>query len=178
MKRTPLSILACLTLATYPISLPAAQTPQVSLIDIRPLHAWSGAPVGNVAITTANGKHLQLSKSATVQQPKVTRSGLVGWIDCSKPSEPAALNVVKGVPIGSHLILRKPDGSLITITSAKPIIEEWGFDPDGIHIVLKSRALHGPAVIERFSIQNGSKAGACLAYVSTAPTWAKPYLEQ
>jgi hypothetical protein len=85
--------------------------------------------------------------------------------------------VVKGVPIGSRLILRKLGGSLLTITSGKPIIEQWGFDPDGIHVVLKSRALHGPAVIERFTIKDGSKNGTCPAYDSTAPGWAQSFLD-
>jgi len=182
MKRFSLSLLACVMIATYTPSLQAATTPQVSLVDLHPLPGWKGDPVGNVSITKANGKHMQLTMSATAQQPKVTRSGgkngLVGWIDCSKPSEPGVLNVVNGVPIGSHLILRNPDGSLITITSGKPIIEQWGFDPDGIHVVLKSRALHGPAVIERFTIKDGFKKGACLAHDSTAPAWAQPYLDQ
>jgi hypothetical protein len=178
MKTFPLSLLACVMLATHPTSLHAASAPQVSLVDLRPLPGWKCDPVGNVSITTANRKHLQLTKSATAQQPKVTRSGLVGWIDCSKPSEPGVLNVVKGVPIGSHLILRNLDGSLMTITSGKPIIEDWGFDPDAIHVTLKSSALHGPAVIERFTIKDGSKNGACPAYDPTPPAWAKPYLDR
>lgn len=182
MKTFPLRLLACVMIATHTTSLHAAPTPQVSLVDLRPLPGWKGDPVGNVSITTANGKHLQLTKSATAQQPKVTRSGdkngLVGWIDCSKSSEPGVLNVVKGVPIGSHLILRNLDGSLMTITSGKPIIEEWGFDPDAIHLILKSRALHGLAVIERFTIKDGSKNGTCPAYDPTPPAWAKPYLDR
>lgn len=182
MKRFLLSLLACVMIATQPPSLQAATAPQVSLVDLRPLPGWKGDPIGNVSITTANGKRLQLTKSATAQKPKVSRSGgkngLVGWIDCSKPGEPAVLNVVKGVPIGSHLILRNPDDSLITITSGKPIIEEWGFDPDDIHVILKSRALHGPAVIERFTIKDGSKNGACPAYDPSAPAWAKTYLDR
>jgi hypothetical protein len=164
-------------LATDPASLPAAPTSQISLIDLHPLPGWKGAPVGNVAITTPEGKHLQLTKTSSAQQPKASTSGLVGWIDCSKPGEPAGLNVVKGVPIGSRLILRKLGGSLLTITSGKPIIEQWGFDPDGIHVVLKSRALHGPAVIERFTIKDGSKNGTCPAYDSTAPGWAQSFLD-
>ena len=86
--------------------------------------------------------------------------------------------MVDGVPIGSRLILRNPNGTRITITSVKPIIEQWGFDPDGIHVVLKSRSLHGPAVIERFTIKDGSRDGSCHAYVSTAPTWAMPYFDE
>ena len=149
MKIPQLSLLACVLLATDPAPLSAAPAPQVSLVDLRPLPGWKGDPVGNVVITTPEGKHLQLTKTSSAQQPKASPSGLVAWIDCSKPGEPEILSVVKGVPIGSRLILRNPNGSLLTIPSGKPIIEQWGFDPDGIHVVLKSRALHGPAVIER-----------------------------
>ena len=150
---------------------------QLSLSDQRTLTEWQGPPVGNVAIMTPEGKHLQLTKTATAQQPKSSKNGLVGWVDCSKFGDPAVLNLAKRVPIGSRLILRKPDASLLTITSVKPIIEQWGFDPDGIHVVLKSRALHGPAIIERFTIKERSKNGAYPAYDSTAPAWAKPYLD-
>jgi hypothetical protein len=85
--------------------------------------------------------------------------------------------MVDGVPIGSRLILRYPNGTLLTITAEKPIIEQWGFDPDGVHIVLKSRALHGPAVIERFTRQ-GVRESFCNAYDPSTHDWAKPYLER
>lgn len=178
MKTFRLSLLA---LCVLTVSLLAEQISQVTLVDLRPLPGWKGDPVGNVAITTAEGKHLQLKEERCAQQPKVSKGGLigwVGWVDCSKPGEPETIRMVKGVPIGSRLVLRRPDGSLLTISAGKPIIEEWGFDPDNIHVVLKSRALHGPAVIERFTIKNGSKAAACSAYESTAPAWAKPYLDR
>jgi hypothetical protein len=170
-------------LAIHPVSLPAAPAPQLSLVDLRPLPGWKGDPVGNVVITTPEGSRLQLTKWATGQQPKALIStntstrGLAGWVDCSKPGVPAALNVVKGVPIGSRLVLRKPNGSLLTITSEKPIIEQWGFDPDGIHVILKSRGLHGSAMIERFTL-SGVKDGSCKAYDEKAPKWAIPYLDR
>ena len=178
MKITPICLLACVLLATDPALLSAAPAPQVSLVDLRSLPGWKGYPVGNVLITTPEGKHPQLTKTATAQQPKASKNSLVGWVDCSKPGEPAILRIVKGVPIGSRLVLRKPDASLLTITSGKPIIELWGFDPDGIHVVLKSRGLHGPAAIERFTNKDGLKNGACPAYDSSAPAWAKPYLDR
>ena len=82
--------------------------------------------------------------------------------------------MVEGVPIGSCLILRNPNGTLITITAEKPIIEQWGFDRDGVHIVVKSRARHGPAVIERFTL-HGVRESFCNAYEPSPPDWAKPY---
>jgi len=125
--------------------------------------------VGNV---TLSGK--KLTSAATAQQPKANRDGWIGWIDCSEKAHPSRLLIVKGVPIGSRLILRDPNGTLITITAEKPIIEQWGFDRDGVHIVLKSRALHGPAVIERFTL-HGVREGFCNAYEHSPPDWAKPY---
>jgi hypothetical protein len=83
--------------------------------------------------------------------------------------------MVKGVPIGSRLILRNPSGVLLTIPAGKPIIEAWGFAPDGLHVVVKSRALHGPAVIERFLMKDGSKDATCSAYESHLSAWALPY---
>jgi hypothetical protein len=66
------------------------------------------------------------------------------------------------------------------ISAEKPIIEEWGFDQDGLHVVVKSRALHGLAVIERFTIKNGSKAGTCPGHDLTTPSpaWAQSFLDR
>lgn len=174
MRTASLTLLALVVLTT---SLLAEGVPQITLVDLRPLSGWKGDPVGNVAITTDEGKHLQLTTTATAQQPKASISGLVGWVDCSKDGKPGGIHMVDGVPIGSRLILRNPNGTLLTITAEKPIIEQWGFDPDGVHIVLKSRALHGPAVIERFTRQ-GVRESFCNAYDPTPPDWAKPYLDR
>jgi hypothetical protein len=128
--------------------------------------------VGNV---TLDGK--KLTSAATAQQPKANRDGWIGWIDCSDKDRPNRVLIVKGVPIGSRLILRNPSGSLTSIPAEKPVIEAWGFDPDGLHVVVKSRALHGPAVIERFQMKNGSKSGSTPAYGAAIPAWASPYSE-
>jgi hypothetical protein len=150
----------------------ASPIPTVSLCDQRSLPGWQGSPVGNVSLGSK-----KLTSDATAQQPKASRDGWVGWIDCSEQQQPERLLIVKGVPIGSRLILRNPSGSLITIPSEKPIIEQWGFDSDGLHVVVKSRALHGPAVIERFVMKDGSKSGTSPAYGSAIPKWASPYSE-
>lgn len=104
-----------------------------------------------------------------------TTSGWNGWIDCSVKQHPERLLIVKGVPIGSRLIMRNPSGSLTSIPAEKPVIEAWGFDPDGLHVVVKSRALHGPAIIERFQMKDGVKLGSTPAYGSAMPEWASPY---
>lgn len=175
MKTAPQTLLAVVMLAMHPASLPAAPAPLVSLVDIRPLPGWKGDPAGNVSITTPDGKHLQLTRGGCARQPKASPAGLVGWIDCSEPGEPGTIRMVKGVPIGSRLVLRGSDGSLLTISAGKPIIEAWGFDPDGFHVVLKSRALHGPALIERYRMRDGSRAGCWAAYGAQLPKWASAY---
>ena len=73
--------------------------------------------------------------------------------------------------------MRNPSGSLLTIPAEKPVIEAWGFDPDGLHVVVKSRALHGPAVVERFLMKDGSKSGSTPAYGAAIAGWASPYSE-
>ena len=150
----------------------AAPIPHVSLCDQRPLPGWQGAPVGNVQLEGKN-----LTSSGTSQQPKRSPSGWIGWIDCSEEHHPERLRIVKGIPIGSRLILRNPSGVLITIPSEKPIIETWGFDPDDLHVVLKSRALHGRAMIERFVMKDRLRAGFFPAYESKLPVWASPYAD-
>lgn len=150
----------------------ATPVPTLTLSDERTLPGWHGSPVGNVRL---DGKNL--TSGATAQQPKANRSGWVGWVDCSDKDHPERLLIIKGVPIGSRLILRNPSGSLHTILAGKPIIEAWGFDSDGLHVVVKSRALHGPAVIERFLMKDGVRDGQYPAYASSLPPWAVVYRE-
>ena len=148
----------------------AAPIPTVTLSNPRTLPGWQGPPVGNIRL---DGKNL--TSGGTSQQSKCNPTGWIGWIDCSETRHPETLRVVKGVPIGSRLILRKPSGALLTIPAEKPIIEAWGFAPDSLHVVVKSRALHGPAVIERFLMKDGSKDATCSAYESRLSAWALPY---
>ena len=119
----------------------------------------------------------KLTSAATAQQPEANLNGWIGWIHCSEKDHPNRLLIVKGVPIGSRLILRNPSGSLTSIPAEKPVIEAWGFDPDGLHVVVKSRTLHGPAVIERFMMKDGSKSASTPAYGAKVPEWASPYSE-
>ena len=150
----------------------AAPISTVSLCDKRPLPGWQGPPVGHVSL---GGK--KLTSAATAQQPKANLNGWIGWVDCSERQHPNRLLIVKGIPIGSRLILRNPSGSLTSILAEKPVIEAWGFDPDGLHVIVKSRALHGPAIIERFLMKDGSKSASTPAYGTSIAGWASPYSE-
>jgi hypothetical protein len=120
-----------------------------------------------------NGK--TLTSGGTAQLPEVNRAGWVGWVDCSSDDLGAGLRIVKGVPIGSRLVIRSPSGSELTIPAGNPIIEAWGFATDGLHVVVKSRALHGPAVIELFSMKDGTKAATSRAFGDHLPDWATGY---
>jgi hypothetical protein len=154
----------------------AEPSTQVSLVDQRHLPGWQGAPVGNLVLKS-HGKKEPLTTTATAQQPKVSKAGIIGWVDCSEEGNLGVLHVALGVPIGSQLILRHPDGSLLAIPAAHPIIEDWNFDSEGARVVMKSRGLHGPAVIERFTL-SGMQVGTCKAYCEKAPKWAIPYLDR
>lgn len=157
-------------------SLAAEPFAKVELVNQCNLPGWEGDPVGNVALED-HGKRVQLTTTATAQQPKISKDGIVGWVDCSEEGQPGMLHVAKGVPIGSRLILRHPDGPLLIIPSWSPIIEKWAFEADGAHLVMKSRGLHGPAFIERFTL-SGQRAGRFNAYDEKPPEWAMPYLDR
>jgi hypothetical protein len=167
-----------LLLSVLGFTAPLAAEPsiQVELINQRALPGWQGDPVGNLVLVN-RGKSMPLNTTATAQKPRVSKGGFIGWVDCSQEGNSAVLHVAKGVPIGSRLILRRPDGSLLTIPSWSPIIEKWNFDDAGAHVVMKSRGLHGPAVIERFTL-SGQQAGRCNAYGETPPEWAISYLDR
>lgn len=157
-------------------SLAAEPSAQVQLVNQRNLPGWEGDTVGNVALES-QGKSVPLTTTATAQKPSISKNGIVGWVDCSEGGKPGVLHIAHGVPIGSRLILRHPDGSLLTIPFWSPIIEKWAFEADGTHLVMKSRGLHGPAVIERFTL-SGQRTGRCNAYDEKPPEWAMPYLDR
>ncbi len=156
------------------------KTSKVAIVDARKLEEWSGDPVGNVEVTYADGTRDHWTKLAMAMIPKVASDGVVGWVDCSVTKDgktELALNQ-RGTPIGSRLILCDKGKVTLKIKSSKPLIEEWGFDPDGKHVIILSRAAHGPAVIERFSRADGKAAGSVAGAAEDSPQWAKPYVEQ
>lgn len=152
---------------------------KAAIVDVRKLEEWSGDPVGNVEVTYTDGTRDHWTKPAMAMMPKVAADGVVGWVDCSSTEDGKAklgLNA-RGTPIGSHLVLCDKGKVTVRIAAGKAFIEEWGFDPDGKHVVVLSRASHGPAVIERFSRASGKAAGSVAAFTEDAPEWAKPYVE-
>lgn len=120
------------------------------------------------------GNEKPLATSPTILQPKQAPGGLRGWVDCTDGKTGRPL-IVQGIPIGSTLILLTSGHAPVKIRAGKPIIEEWRF-VGADHVVVKSRALHGPSLIERFTL-SGTRAGSCLGYSKQAPNWAWGYLD-
>jgi len=148
-----------------------------AIVDVRRIPEWSGDPVGNVEVTYADQTKDHWTKLAVAMMPKVAPDGVVGWVDCSADGSKELELHDRIQPVGAHLVLCDHGKVAVRIASALPFIESWGFDPDGKHVVVKSRASHGPALIQRFVRATGDSAGEVRAFEEQLPKWAKPYGE-
>jgi hypothetical protein len=63
---------------------------------------------------------------------------------------------------------------IAALRSAKPFIKDWVFKEDGGHVVIKSRAAHGAAIIELFGIQSASAEAAVDAFARIYLTGLNP----
>jgi hypothetical protein len=123
-------------------------------IKVIPSGGKSDAP-GDVVVTWEGGRSERLTKGAHVEQAKLGPDGLIGWV-WSK----------ERVQRGKQLAFE--------IKSGKPFIEDWAFAKEGI--VVKSRAMHGPALIELFSLTDGKTIETITkAFGPDLPAWAKPF---
>lgn len=61
--------------------------------------------------------------------------------------------------------------------AALGFIEERGFLKDGKRLVVKSRALHGPATVELMETETGRVVEVAKASADNLPAWAVPYRE-
>jgi len=158
----------------------SVKTPvKAAIVDVRKIPDWQGEAVGNVEVTYADGSRDRWTTLATAQQPRVAADGVVGWVDCSKEEAgKKQMDIYKGVPVGSRLVLCASGKVTARINAGKPFIEQWGFAPDGQHVIVKSRAAHGPALIERFSRADGKPNGSVAGFDGDAPDWAKAYLDK
>lgn len=152
---------------------------KVAIVDARKIPDWAGDPVGNVEVTYADKTTDHWTRLATAMMPRIGPDGLVGWVDATEQKEGSTKLAQndRGTPVGSRLFLCSRGKVIAKIKAGLPFIEEWAFDPDGKHVVVKSRAAHGPATIQRFLSADGSAAGETNAYNEKAPAWAKPFLE-
>ena len=95
-------------------------------------------------------------------------SARVDWTWAKERYQELWVNEQLRVQRGKHL--------LFEVKSGKPFIEDWAFATEGV--VVKSRATHGLAWIELFSLSTGKQIQLIKkAYTDDLPLWAKPFAD-
>ncbi len=122
--------------------------------------------VGDVSVTWDNGRSEMLTKGAHAQLARLGPDGLIGWT--------WAKELYKELWVNERLRVQRGKRLLFEVKSEKPFIEEWNFIGEGVAV--RSRARHGPAVIELFSVEDGKRIASSNAY-GEVPTWAKPFAD-
>ncbi|HPA21032.1 MAG TPA: hypothetical protein PLU30_25010 [Verrucomicrobiae bacterium] len=134
-------------------------------------------PVGNVVVRYSDGAEDTWTLKGNCMLPKVSSSGMVGWVVCDLAPDGKSLELHRGVPVGSRLTLCAKGKVIATLGAAKPFIEEWAFVPTGSGVVVKSRAAHGVAIIELFPLSGGAAQAAFEAFKPDLPDWARPFAD-
>ena len=144
---------------------------------VQPKHHVGSDPVGNVVVTYADGTIDLWTLKGNCKLPKVSSEGAVGWVVCEMQSNSSSLKLYDGLAIGSSLTVNLRGRIVANLRAAKPFIEDWAFDTDGRHAIVKSRLAHGTAVIERFGLHDGPPEAAVEAYQEGLPDWAQAFGE-
>jgi hypothetical protein len=145
--------------------------------NIQPKHDLGLDQVGNVVVTYADGTTDLWTLKGNCKLPKISSQGAVGWVICETQPNSNALKLYDGMAIGSRLAVNFRGRIVANLRSAKPFIEDWAFERDGQHVVVKSRLAHGSAVIERFALRDGPPEAAVEAYRENLPDWAQVFAE-
>jgi hypothetical protein len=145
----------------------AAGGPTATRIEV--IAPASGAEeVGDVTVTWDDGRREQLTRGAHAEQAKLGPDGLIGWTWSKERYQELWVN--------EHLRVQRGKQVLFEVKSGKPFIEDWAFAAEGL--VVKSRAMHGPALIELFSLATGKPIEVITkAYGDDLPAWAKPFAD-
>ncbi len=147
----------------------AAADPTASKIEVV-APAGSSEEVGDVFVTWNDGKREQLTRGAHAEQPKLGPDGLIGWAWSKERYNDRGTQLW----VNEHLRVQRGKQLLFDVKSSKPFIEDWAFIPEGL--VVKSRATHGPAWVELFSLSDGKRITLIeKAFGDGLPAWAKPY---
>jgi hypothetical protein len=144
---------------------------------IQPKHHVGADLVGNVVVTYSDGTTDLWTVKGNCKMPKVSSEGAVGWVVCEMQPNSSSLKLYDGLTIGSSLAVNFRGRIVANLRSAKPFIEDWAFDTDARHVIVKSRQAHGPAVIERFGLHDGPPEESIEAYQEGLPDWAQPFGE-
>jgi hypothetical protein len=137
--------------------------------------AWR-LPVGDVYANYEDGTKDRWTTRGNCMDPRLGPQSMAAWIVCEQKPD-GSLDLYKGIPVGSKLRVFQRGKVLATIATAKPLIEQFKFETNGIHIVVKSRAMHGPAAIERCETAGGKVVQSVLAFDKNLPAWAKEFAE-
>jgi hypothetical protein len=130
--------------------------------------AGKSKKVGDVSVTWDDRHGERLTRGAHAEQPKLGPDRLIGWV-WSKER-------YKNVWVSEHLRVQRGKQLLFEVKSGKPFIEDWGFTAEGLAV--KSRTMHGPALIELFSLNDGKRTKVIeKAFGDDLPAWAKPYAD-
>lgn len=155
-----------LSAALFSMSAAAGDTTASKIEVIAP--AGGSAEVGDVSVTWADGRRERLTRGAHAEQAKLGPDGLIGWT--------WAKERYTNLWVNEHLRVQRGKQLLFELKSGKPFIEDWAFITEGL--VVKSRATHGPAWIELFSLSTGKQTQIIKeAYGDDLPAWAKPYAD-
>jgi hypothetical protein len=134
--------------------------------------------VGDVIVTYKDGTKDPWTLRGNCMDPKVSHQGQVGWVVCELAADGKSLKLNGSVPIGNQVVVSYRGNVIAKLRAAKPFIEEWAFSDDGRHIVVKSRAAHGPAIIELFGLHNGPAEASVAAFEENLPDWAQPFRDR
>jgi len=138
-------------------------------------------PAGNVRVKYADGTTDAWTTKGIAMEPKVAADGTVGWYLCAADAA-GKLELEGGdTPIPVALVVCRGGKILATIKDlANP--RDWGFDPDGTHVMVHEGAKHGPGWVRRFDIKSGKETNqfsfAGVDDASKCPAWAKAFFEQ
>lgn len=136
---------------------------------------WS-KPVGDAYVAYQNGETDRWATRGNCMEPKLGPADIVAWIVCEEAGE-GKLALYREMPVPPSLRVFRRGKVLATIRGAKPFIEESRFVDGGAGVVIKSRAAHGPATIERCETNGGKVLETVMAFDSDLPAWAKGFAE-
>ena len=146
---------------------------------IEPKHrTYPSFTVGDVIVTYRDGTTDAWTLKGNCMDPKVSHEGQVGWVVCELAADGKSLKLNGSVPIGSQVVVCYRGKVIAKLRAAKPFIEEWAFSDDGRHVVVKSRAAHGPATIELFGLHNAPAEASVAAFEEDLPDWALPFRDR
>lgn len=124
------------------------------------------AGVGNVIATLGDGATESWTLKGGAKLPVVGRNGLCGWT--------WGKEIQDGRWMNPHLRILRNQTVIQNLVAKNPFIENWGFfGADGFTVILKSRAMDGSSVVERYDIASGKKLGSRGDGSLELPAWAK-----